>query len=431
MWCFQKNYFSKYWELPKKFSKNPYLLVENYTDEQIIDLIRERYPDQNIPTYQEALKTDTSYSLTEEPSGYKEGSLSAEKTDPGYIDSWFLTGDFIPEKWQQEGALGGMISADFFKQAYNNSMAGMLYRTAKGQDKYLDISEDYEPSWAAQAGQFAVGMLSPLDAITMISTGAFGKVAGVAGKASLFGGSLGKKTIEKGLLSNYALRNKTIGTVAARSVDGALNLGIGGGSFAATHALLQNTSQQRMENPDAPVNISKALKAASNEFLHAAPMFAISGGVTQGLMGSIYGYSQALASKNPTYAQKLTQAATSPLARVGTEATLFTTLPTVFGDEEAPKLGAKEWWAALGTNTLVVGGMRTIGSFVEPRIVTKDGKKIKGTDKDLGGTMRLGSYDAKLKEHSKIKKIYKSRLIKERHRPVSYTHLTLPTKRIV
>ena len=30
--------------------------------------------------------------------------------------------------------------------------------------------------------------------------------------------------------------------------------------------------------------------------------------------------------------------------------------------------------------------------------------------------MRLGSYDAKLKEHSKIRKIYKTRLIKERHR---------------
>ena len=47
---------------------------------------------------------------------------------------------------------------------------------------------------------------------------------------------------------------------------------------------------------------------------------------------------------------------------------------------------------------------------------TKDGKKIKGTDKDLGGTMRLGSYDAKLKDNSKIRKIYKSKLIKERHR---------------
>ena len=27
-------------------------------------------------------------------------------------------------------------------------------------------------------------------------------------------------------------------------------------------------------------------------------------------------------------------------------------------------------------------------------------EKIKGTDKDLGGTMRLGSYDAKLKDNS-------------------------------
>jgi len=46
----------------------------------------------------------------------------------------------------------------------------------------------------------------------------------------------------------------------------------------------------------------------------------------------------------------------------------------------------------------------------------KDGKKVKGTDKDLGGTMRLGSYDAKLKENSLIKNIYKSKIIKERHR---------------
>ncbi len=47
---------------------------------------------------------------------------------------------------------------------------------------------------------------------------------------------------------------------------------------------------------------------------------------------------------------------------------------------------------------------------------TKDGKIIKGTDQDLGGTMRLGSYEAKLKNNSKIKKIYKKNIIKERHR---------------
>jgi len=46
----------------------------------------------------------------------------------------------------------------------------------------------------------------------------------------------------------------------------------------------------------------------------------------------------------------------------------------------------------------------------------KDGKTIKGTDKDLGGTMRLGSYDAELSNNSLIRSIYKSRIIKERHR---------------
>ena len=47
---------------------------------------------------------------------------------------------------------------------------------------------------------------------------------------------------------------------------------------------------------------------------------------------------------------------------------------------------------------------------------TKDGRMIKGTEKNLGGTMRLGSYEAKLKEKSQIRKIYKSKFIKERHR---------------
>jgi CTP synthase len=47
---------------------------------------------------------------------------------------------------------------------------------------------------------------------------------------------------------------------------------------------------------------------------------------------------------------------------------------------------------------------------------SKGGKTIKGTDKVLGGTMRLGSYDAKLKDGSMIRKIYGKNLIKERHR---------------
>ncbi len=47
---------------------------------------------------------------------------------------------------------------------------------------------------------------------------------------------------------------------------------------------------------------------------------------------------------------------------------------------------------------------------------TKDGKLMKGTDKNLGGTMRLGSYEARLKKDTKISKIYNALKINERHR---------------
>ena len=47
------NKFTQYW-------KNKFPTVYgNKSDEEIINLIGQRYPDQNIPSYEEALKTDT------------------------------------------------------------------------------------------------------------------------------------------------------------------------------------------------------------------------------------------------------------------------------------------------------------------------------------------------------------------------------------
>jgi len=59
------------------------------------------------------------------------------------------------------------------------------------------------------------------------------------------------------------------------------------------------------------------------------------------------------------------------------------------------------------------GGIHVVGLMHE----WIKGKRIqKGSDKNLGGTMRLGSYKTKLKKNSLISKIYKSDLIYERHR---------------
>ena len=59
------------------------------------------------------------------------------------------------------------------------------------------------------------------------------------------------------------------------------------------------------------------------------------------------------------------------------------------------------------------GGTHVVGLMSE----WIKGKTIqKGSKKDLGGTMRLGSYKAKLKKGSLVSKIYKSTTINERHR---------------
>ena len=59
------------------------------------------------------------------------------------------------------------------------------------------------------------------------------------------------------------------------------------------------------------------------------------------------------------------------------------------------------------------GGIHVVGLMQE----WIKGKSIqKGSKKNLGGTMRLGSYKAKLKKNTLISKIYKSNLIHERHR---------------
>ncbi len=46
----------------------------------------------------------------------------------------------------------------------------------------------------------------------------------------------------------------------------------------------------------------------------------------------------------------------------------------------------------------------------------KNGKIIKGSNTNLGGTMRLGSYEAKLRHNSLVQRIYKTKNIFERHR---------------
>jgi len=365
--------FANHWR-----QKNPSVYGEA-SDEQIINHVRDRYPGLGVPSYQEALQTSSG----DIEVNYDNDSLINTKTDPDSTNSWFLTGDFIPDSWQQEGVAG--ISADFWRSSYNESMAGEAYKSFHGHDKW-ETNPGYDPSWYAQAGQFLVGMMSPLDMGIMLSTGALGKGAALVGKAGIFGRGVGKKFLSNGLMGSYASKNPKMGSAAINLVEGALTLGVGGGSFSATHALVRDVATQREGNPNVPINIKQALKAGSDEFLHSFPMFAISGGVTQGIMGPIYGYAQAYG-KATDYSTKVAKALTNPVAQLGTEAALFTSLPSALGDEDAPKFWSKEWLAGLGTNAIVIGGMRAIGGFQDAKYV--DAKKL------ISNEIKLSSRETK------------------------------------
>jgi len=58
----------------------------------------------------------------------------------------------------------------------------------------------------------------------------------------------------------------------------------------------------------------------------------------------------------------------------------------------------------------------------------QDGVSVAGTDKDLGGTMRLGAYPAKLIDGSKVAEIYGSTDISERHRHRYEVNIALKDK---
>ena len=102
-------------------------------------------------------------------------------------------------------------------------------------------------------------------------------------------------------------------------------------------------------------------------------------------MGPVYGWANAYM-KDGALSQRVIKAATHPVARVGTEAALFTALPSIYGDEDAVKFSdGPEFWKHLGTNTLIVGSMRAMGALVESP--GHDARKFlliqKGFEKDL------------------------------------------------
>ena len=398
------NEFTDYWreKLPS--------IYKDKTDEYIIGDVRQRYPQFGIPSYDEALQTHIgSYNPNKIPISPPEKNyqdtqnLNNVKTDPDSISSWFLTADFIPESFAEKGFMG--ISPEFFQSQYINSMAGQTYKYLNGKEKYktdpnTGLPEGYDPSYFAQGAQMLFSLAKPLDLSVMAATGFVGKGAQALSRTTLFGSSTANAYIKNGIFGSLLAKTPKIGVFAKQAVENAVNLGIGGSGFVAAHALTRDVANQRMsetqlnENGEeigvGKVNINNALKVASDEFLHSLPLFALTGGITNGIMGPLYGYANAFMKKG-TAARNAAIIASHPVTRVGEEALLFTSLPSVFGHEGAPSIfkNPAEFWGHAISNATMIGGMRLFGGFAEsPKVeafkfiksaIEVDSKLNKGT----------------------------------------------------
>ena len=78
---------------------------------------------------------------------------------------------------------------EWMAQAYNKSTAGIIYEIMHGKPKYeVGQAED----WLDEAGQFFVGLASPIDVVSFFGSGAIGSMAAK---------KIGSKTLKKWALS--------------------------------------------------------------------------------------------------------------------------------------------------------------------------------------------------------------------------------------
>ena len=190
------------------------------SDLEIYQDFQQKYPDKQFPTFNPVKQEDTEDLLT-------------INTNPSVFE-WLGTTSFITEGMIDEGFMGG--SSDFYKDTYHKSLPGLVYKSIYGKDRYELDNENYSPTVLAQAGQFFLGLMNPME------IAAFG-MAGLAAKPVT---GLVSKLAMKGLSSGAA--KKGAGSVFTHNIiTGATEMGIQGGTYAAAHGAASSAAMQKEE----------------------------------------------------------------------------------------------------------------------------------------------------------------------------------------
>ena len=244
----------------------------------------------------------------------------------------------VADSYADEGIPSLGISPEFFKKAYNESLAGMTFAAANGKFKY-NVG-DYDPSFMAEMGQFAVATLNPIDAALFF----LAPVAGAKVGTKLAQGQLAKwgtKAIADGA------RKKIAQAPLASSVyQGVQELGLGMATYSSAAGAISSASQQatntgKYEGGDGKIDAWNLTKDATAAGLEGYVMGAIAGGASRGI-GHRYAKWE-LANQNATKLQQNTKKTLNVLGQMGVEAGSFTAIPYLIHGVPKDETGDIAW----------------------------------------------------------------------------------------
>ena len=224
----------------------------------------------------------------------------------------------LADTFADEGVPSLGLSPEFFKKAYNESLAGMTYSIANGKFKY-DIG-DYEPSMTEEVFQFVAGTLNPIDAISFFALPMGGAKVGT---------SLAQKTLAKWgtqAAADGAKKKIVQNNLKSSIYEGILQTGLGFGAYSSAAGAISSASQQAV-NPETGGKIDgwKVAKDATASGLEGIAMGAIAGGASKAI-GNRYARWE-VANGDATNLQKRTRKTLNVLGQIGVEAGAFTSIP--------------------------------------------------------------------------------------------------------
>ena len=294
--------------------------------------------------------------------------------------------DYSPAKF--EGLTGFMNTADwlagedapslgmpkeFWQQAYNESMAGMLYATANGEFKY--DPEEYEPSIMGEVGQFMVGLLNPVDAAMFIGLPMGGKVVGAP-----IANKMLTKWASKGMANG--VRKKIADTPIASSIfEGIIEQGIGFGAYSSAAGAIGNASQQATRqgeyvDGDGTIDKWEVAKASTAAGAEGLLLGAVTGGTGKGIG---YKFSKWRLGDDAGLSKRISKRVLNTGTQVGVEAAEFTAIPYLLHGmplNEDGTINYEQVKHDMAHNTVLITGLKT---------VMNKGNLFKTADTDMKG----------------------------------------------